>query len=84
MVDVPDTRCSVGDATAETVVAGAPDELQITDDMIFVAAEVLWRFPLLEISEGLAEELAKKMLVRALLVHHKKIDVADLEVPWSQ
>jgi hypothetical protein len=43
-----------------------PDESQITDD------RYCGDFSFLEISHSLAEELAKKMLARALLIHRKK------------
>jgi hypothetical protein len=45
--------------------AGA-DETEITEEMISVAAEVLWKSPLIEISEGLALVLAEKMIRGAL------------------
>ncbi len=49
-------------------------EIKITSEMIYAAAEVLWRWPLMEIGEAEAEMFAEEMLRRSLLISQKKID----------
>jgi hypothetical protein len=49
------------------------EEIEITPEMIEVAAEPLWRCPLFEIPQSLAEDMAREMLELALTKRRKKI-----------
>lgn len=42
------------------------DEILLTDDVISAASEVLWKYPLLDITEPLAEMLTRDVILRAL------------------
>lgn len=48
------------------------ESIEITPEMVEAAAEVLWRYPLLDIGEGLAERFAREMLERALSAREAK------------
>ncbi len=64
---------------------GAPvDEIQVTEEMVSAAAEILWMDPFAGIGESTAEEMARKMLFRALSVHLKRNVATDLEAPQQQ
>jgi hypothetical protein len=60
------------------------DEIRVTEEMVSAAAEILWRDPFAGISESLAEEMARKMLIIALSVHRKRNVATDLEEPQQQ
>jgi hypothetical protein len=47
-------------------------EIEITEEMVEAAAEVLWSRDLLEIGEGLALSLAEEMLKCALAARHER------------
>jgi hypothetical protein len=65
---------------AKSIGAGAPEnDLGITDEMVSVAAEVLWRDPFAGISRTVAELMTAKMLTLALSVRHGRIAAGDHE-----
>jgi hypothetical protein len=55
------------------------DEIEITEEMVSAAAEVLWKDPFLGLGESSAEEMARKMLRIALSVRRKRNVAAGLE-----
>jgi hypothetical protein len=59
-------------------------DIEITEEMISAAAEVLWKDPLLEISESWAEEKAREMLLRVWSKYREKTDAIGPEVPQRQ
>jgi hypothetical protein len=54
-------------------------QIEITPAMIEAAAEILWKDPLLDITEGWAEDLAEKMLRCALRASRGETYAARLE-----
>jgi hypothetical protein len=54
------------------------DEIEVTEEMVSAAAEILWRDPFAGISPAPAVEMARKMLTLALSVHRKRNVAADL------
>jgi hypothetical protein len=60
----------IANATTEPEEHG---EIEITEEMVEAAAEVLWSRDLLEIGEGLALSLAEEMLKCALAARHEEI-----------
>jgi len=54
------------------------DEIEVTEEMVSAAAEILWRDPFAGISSAPAVEMARKMLTLALSVHRKRNVAADL------
>jgi hypothetical protein len=61
-VPAPEVQDSGGNMSANE----SNDEIRVTEEMVSAAAEILWRDPFAGISESLAEEMARKMLIRAL------------------
>ncbi len=51
------------------------DQVEITEEMISVGADVLWRYPFWELSPGDAKELAAQVLRSALEERLAKTDV---------
>ena len=60
------------------------EEIEVTEEMISAAAEVLWKDPLLEISESWAEEKAREMLLLVWSKHRGKTDAIGPEVRRRQ
>jgi hypothetical protein len=60
-------RCEAGTLAAETAGTGAPDDIEITEDMTYAAADLLlvWQQ---DISRSMAEKCAEEMLRRAFAV----------------
>jgi hypothetical protein len=64
-----------------------PAEIEITAEMVSAAAEVLWRDPFAQISESVAEEMARKMLALALALSkpRKRTDVGGrVRLQWPE
>ncbi len=60
--------------------ANSTDEIEVTEEMVMAAAQVLWAEDVLALTDGWAWDLAKRMLERAAAAYRDRRRVSDPEV----